>query len=71
LQISNDNLSSNPLGLGKFYEIILFVEMLNSLQKIRRKDQIKPLVKFEEHNVVKENRFFFGIAKNLQNRRNK
>jgi hypothetical protein len=59
LQISNDNLSSNPSGLGMFYEIILFVEMLNSL------------VKFEEHNVVKENRFFFGIAKNLQNRRNK
>jgi hypothetical protein len=59
LQIPNDNLSLNPSGLGKFYEIILFVEMLNSL------------LKFEEHNVVKENRFFFGIAKNLQNRRNK
>jgi hypothetical protein len=50
---------SQPFGLGKFYEIILFVEMLNSL------------VKFEKHNVVKENRFFFGVAKNLQNRRHK
>jgi len=59
LQISNENLSSNPFGLGKFYEIIIFVEMLNSL------------VKFEEQNVVKENRLFFGIAKNLEIRRNK
>jgi hypothetical protein len=48
-----------PLWPWQVYEIIIFVEMLNSL------------VKFEEQNVVKENRLFFGIAKNLEIRRNK